>query len=198
MSTIPLAAHKDETFESAHDYGSIYVQGGNGVVIGWRNSAPARRTAFVECFPEGAFIRGEGATVAEADEACWSKLRAYLDCPGHQWVAGKAHSPVGTCAICRTRRSDAFTAEETGSFCTACSEPTFRPAVGDPERRLLCESCDPKSAYGEAVVLAMFSFHPDASEYHRRLDDVCEGVRSEDPEALDWAYEHLEMEKPRP
>lgn len=198
MSTIPLSCHPDEYFDSRHDYAGIYVQGGNGIVIGFKDPAPVRHTAFVECIPDGAFIRGEGATVAEADERCWSKLRAYLDCPGHVWVPVRPDGPAGICSLCRTRRSDAFTPEELGHHCTGCQAPTFRRAIGDPDRALLCTACDPKNAYSEAAALAMFSFEPDAAVFMKRLDDVCEGVSTDDPAALDWAYRHLEMEEPRP
>lgn len=198
MSTIPLSCHPEESFDSPHGYGEIYVQGGNGIVIGFKDSGPPRRTAFVECFPEGTFIRGEGATVAEADEDCWAKLRAYLDCPGHAWVPNKPDQPAGTCSLCRTRRSDAFTAEELGLSCTRCSAPTFDRAIGDPERSLLCSACDPKKAYSEAFVLAMFCLEPGAVDYMRRLEAVCDGTRSEDPEAMEWAYRNLEMTLPRP
>lgn len=198
MSTIKLAMADAETYSSPHDYGDIHVQGGNGIVIGWIKGAPTRETAFVECFPEGAFIRGEGATVPEADEDCWAKLRAYLDCPGHQWVPNKPTAPAGTCSVCSTRRNDAFTAEQLGLFCTSCAVPTFQLAIGDPERKLLCHSCDPKEAYSEASILALFCHRPDAAEYRVRLGDVSEGTVSDDPEALDWAYEHLKMKTPRP
>ncbi|MCC3299420.1 hypothetical protein [Arthrobacter caoxuetaonis] len=197
MSTIKLSCHPDETFNSRHDYAGIYVQGGNGIVIGFKDPAPARHTSFVECFPDGAFIRGEGASVAEADEQCWSKLRAYLDCPGHEWVPVRPDGPAGTCSRCQTRRSDAFTPEELGLFCTRCQAPTFERAIGDPDRTLLCDGCDPKTAYSEAAVLAMFSFEPDSAEFMKRLDAVCDGTATEDPEALDWAYRHLEMKEPR-
>ncbi|MGK3708747.1 hypothetical protein [Arthrobacter sp. IK3] len=198
MTVIPLACHPDETFESPHDYGGIYTQGGNGIVIGFKDPVPARRTSFVECFPEGAFIRGEGSSVAEADEQCWAKLRAYLDCPGHQWTPVRPDGPAGTCSNCLTRRGDAFTAGELGLFCTGCQEPTFERAIGDPGHALLCTPCDPKRAYSEAAVLAMFSFEPESQVYMKRLDDVCEGVMTEDPEALAWAYRHLEMKQPPP
>ena len=40
------------------------------------------RTAFVEAFP-GTFLRGEGRTVAEAEQACYAKFEKLLACPNH-------------------------------------------------------------------------------------------------------------------
>lgn len=44
----------------------------------------SRRTAFVEFFPAaGGFLRGEGATVAEAEQACWASYQRLLCCPAN-------------------------------------------------------------------------------------------------------------------
>lgn len=57
-----------------------YVQGGKrGIVLGGPDGA--YRTAFVEAFPAGMFLRGEGPTVQEAEAACFAKWQAATSCP---------------------------------------------------------------------------------------------------------------------
>jgi hypothetical protein len=59
----------------------VFVQGGaRGLVIS-RNGNYG--TAFVEAFPAGTFLRGEGATVAEAETACWEQYQRLVACPAH-------------------------------------------------------------------------------------------------------------------
>lgn len=55
-----------------------YVQGGNrGVVL---TEDGSYWTAFVEAFP-GTFIRGEGVTIADAEDACWKRFEHLNACP---------------------------------------------------------------------------------------------------------------------
>lgn len=59
----------------------MYVQGGrSGVVFG---PDGAYRTAFVEAFPPGTFLRGEGHTVAEAEQSAWRQYQRLAMCPAH-------------------------------------------------------------------------------------------------------------------
>jgi hypothetical protein len=72
------------------------VQGGaRGVVF--TDSAPYR-TAFVEAFP-GTFIRGEGKTIAEAEDACWAKYERLAACLHDQGFARRDY--VNGCGFCR-------------------------------------------------------------------------------------------------
>lgn len=62
----------------------VYLQGGtNGLVAG--GAEGPYRTAFVEAFPEdpGTFLRGEGDTVAVAEDACWVLYQRMTACPEH-------------------------------------------------------------------------------------------------------------------
>jgi hypothetical protein len=60
----------------------VYVQGGaEGLVF--RTAGGAYRTAFVEAFPDGTFLRGEGATISDAETACWVKFQALRTCPAY-------------------------------------------------------------------------------------------------------------------
>lgn len=71
--------HTDEPMRCDWPEGT-YVQGGSlGVVFGGENGP--YQTAFVEAFPDGTFLRGEGATVEEAERACWEKYAALRSCP---------------------------------------------------------------------------------------------------------------------
>jgi hypothetical protein len=66
--------------EAKHQWpDDVYLQGGGeGVVI---TSAGNYRTAFVEAFPSGTFLRGEGATIGEAETRCWEKYQRISTCP---------------------------------------------------------------------------------------------------------------------
>lgn len=92
----------------------VYLQGGErGVVVVEDPTAPrghrVRRTAFVEVFPAGlprTFLRGEGATVAEAERAAWRRFEAMAACsaaPGHgPFDAGGYRNGSGWCTVCGT------------------------------------------------------------------------------------------------
>ena len=93
--------------------------GGWGIVIGREKDETGaekettRRTAFFEAFPPAeqdvsGFIRGEGATVAEAEAAALGKLRRELACAGHQWCRRGYTNGLGVCARCKGTRSHAF------------------------------------------------------------------------------------------
>lgn len=59
----------------------VFLQGGTRGVV-FTNGEPYR-TAFVEAFPSGTFLRGEGKTVAEAEDACWERYQRIVQCPAH-------------------------------------------------------------------------------------------------------------------
>lgn len=93
--------------------------GGWGVVIGREKDETGaekettRRTAFFEAFPPAeqdvsGFIRGEGATVAEAEAAALGKLHRELACTGHQWCRRGYTNGLGVCVRCKGTRSHAF------------------------------------------------------------------------------------------
>lgn len=83
-----------------------YIQGGGrGIVFG----APTGtyRTAFVEAFPRNpnTFLRGEGPTIAAAEDACWVQYERIQNCAG----GGGEHGPYEP----RQYRNRA-------GFCTRC------------------------------------------------------------------------------
>lgn len=94
--------------------GDCYVQGGEqGLAF---RGGEGYFTAFVEAFPRNpdAFLRGEGETVAEAEDACWARYLVARDCvPGEGEPDGRfgPHGPfdrrgytngMGFCVRCGT------------------------------------------------------------------------------------------------
>lgn len=150
-----------------------FLQGGErGVVLGREGT-----TAFVEAHNEGmGFIRGEGATWQEAEDAAWTKAQRALDCARHEWEPRGYINGAGICKNCGRFGSKVFTPEELGLFCAACGEPTFwhletADPVGDfvtcekhvPHREggfCFCPPCQTK--FDES--------HPTASEMTAALD----------------------------
>jgi hypothetical protein len=83
--------------------------GGQGVVFG-----PTRdrdyTTAFFEAFPTAprTFIRGEGATRTEAEDAAWAQWQRIRVCPGHKLERRDYRNGAGLCRHCDLFVSDAF------------------------------------------------------------------------------------------
>lgn len=89
----------------------IFVQGGSsGLVVGKDRSY---RTAFVEAFPPGGFIRGEGPTLADAEEAAYKAYIRQMECEttrGHEFDRGGYTNGGGICRHCGGFRSKVFDA----------------------------------------------------------------------------------------
>lgn len=100
------------------------VQGGKSGLVFVKGGEPYR-TAFVEAFPAGTFIRGEGETIRDAEEAAWAKYMKRLECPGHEWEARGYKNGAGFCKHCGTFQSKVFTPEDLGLFCKVCGVPTY-------------------------------------------------------------------------
>ena len=138
--------------------------GARGIVLG---RLKARRTAFFEAFPAApaTFIRGEGASVAEAERAAFAQLERVLACGGHEFERRGYTNGAGFCRHCGLFKSKAF---EPSTLCTVCAQPTYytwgRDAQGlehwyceqhaalrprdtqpSPLDRLLAEECGPTS-----------------------------------------------------
>lgn len=78
----------------------VFVQGGAlGVVV---RGGEVYRTAFVEAFP-GTFLRGEGATIAEAEDAAWRQYEVLASCDPHgPYEARQYRNGAGYCVKCGT------------------------------------------------------------------------------------------------
>lgn len=70
--------------------------GSSGIVLG----KTSRVTAFFEAFPSGSFIRGEGETIAAAEEDALAQYRRKLDCKDHHWQRGRYANGGATCKRC--------------------------------------------------------------------------------------------------
>ncbi|ACL42296.1 hypothetical protein Achl_4345 (plasmid) [Pseudarthrobacter chlorophenolicus A6] len=192
MTNIPL---DPGFFESPHDYGNVFVQGGTeGLVIvpGGKNY----RTAFVECATGNSFIRGEGLTLAEADDACWAKLQAFLECTQHLWEARGYRNGGGFCKLCGQFGARVFTAEQLDIRCTVCGIPTFHTMTGDEmSEDTRCEAHDPKWPYFVGYLQASPTRRQDETSraMYTRLNKVANYGAPEDPDALEWAYANLDM-----
>ena len=102
-------AWKDKEYQPRHDWpGDTLVQwGGNGVVLG-KNSYT---TAFFEAFPDksvtvaGGFIRGEGKTIAEAEDDAFAQFTKEASCQ-HLWGREHYRNSGQLCRHCRAFRCD--------------------------------------------------------------------------------------------
>lgn len=71
--------------------------GADGLVIG---DGDSYTTAFFEAFPEGSFIRGEGATISEAEMDALIQWRMISACKEHLWSRKEHRNGVATCRRC--------------------------------------------------------------------------------------------------
>ena len=100
---------KDADYKPRHDWpGDTLVQwGGNGVVLGKNPYS----TAFFEAFPDeklstaGGFIRGEGATIEDAEADAFAKFTKQDEC-NHLWGREHYRNSGQLCRHCRAFRCD--------------------------------------------------------------------------------------------
>lgn len=133
-----------EPVEAQHPWPEdVFIQGGTGgLVLG----NPSYRTAFVEVFHESfRFVRGEGETWQEAEDACWAKVQKHLACGEHEYEPRQYKNGGGVCKKCGSFHGDVFTPEQLGLFCAACGIPTFWHSEhrDEVEEFFLCESHTP-------------------------------------------------------
>ncbi|MBP8055160.1 MAG: hypothetical protein KA314_04930 [Chloroflexi bacterium] len=97
------------------------------------------RTAFFEAFPRNpnTFIRGEGVTIAAAEEATWDKFQKIIACPGHEFEARGYENGGGFCRHCNMFQSDVIAPHIP---CVGCGMPTWwsRDINGD----MWCAECE--------------------------------------------------------
>lgn len=98
------------------------VQWGEGGIVFSANGT--YRTAFFEAFPANpdTFIRGEGASVADAEAAAYAKLQKHQACPGHDFERRHWRSGAGACRHCGLFNGSVFEPLET---CTVCGIATY-------------------------------------------------------------------------
>lgn len=121
-----MTAIRNTRHEAKHpwpwDRVSLLQGGASGIVFSKKGNYG---TAFVEAFVDDTFVRGEGATVPEAEDACWAKFQRSESCPGHEYEPRNYRNGLGWCKHCNRTKSNAISAEELGQFCWYCDEPTM-------------------------------------------------------------------------
>lgn len=117
MKTARNSGSDDYVCKHAWDEDMFVQCGGDGVVIG-KNPY---RTAFFEAFPKkpSCFLRGEGATIEEAEQACWDKYQKVLTCD-HEMERRNRTDGYGYCKHC-SYSSMVF---EPLTKCCKCGVPT--------------------------------------------------------------------------
>ncbi len=99
MSTGRTVKNTDHV--SPHDWpDDMLVQGGGDGIVLSRGPGGHYRTAFVEAFPGGTFLRGEGKTVADADDACWAQYQRLNACEHGPYEPRNYTNGCGFCVKC--------------------------------------------------------------------------------------------------
>lgn len=100
---------------------------------------PHKSTAFFEAFPRkpDTFIRGEGATIGEAEESCWVQYQKMLACGEHEFERRDRVDGYCFCKKC----------ELSGMFmdplfpCTGCGIDKYEQWSTDKAGKPYCEEC---------------------------------------------------------
>lgn len=103
----------------------FYLQGGRDGIVFSRKDNTSYRTAFVEIISSSIFIRGEGATIVEAEQKAYKKYQTQQSCSGHEYVTRGYTNGAGFCKHCGKFKSGVFTAEELGQYCIVCGKPSL-------------------------------------------------------------------------
>lgn len=101
---------------------NCFVQWGDKGVVFSKNGSYT--TSFFEAFPNEpkTFIRGEGETIAIAEQDAWCKFESIINCKGHEFERRGYRNGVGVCRHCGMTSSKAFEPLET---CVICGAPTY-------------------------------------------------------------------------
>lgn len=121
-----------------HDWPSdLHANAGkSGLVLAGKDSY---QTAFFEASFGGYFIRGEGESVADAEDAAWAKYQRYEACPGHEYETRGYTNGAGFCKHCGRFKSEVFTLKEIGSVCEVCGDDMDSEIAG----RMFCSEHEP-------------------------------------------------------
>ncbi len=149
---------EDDCFVQCGDNGVVFNKGGiediiadpvKGLTAVVEAKAGAKSpehytTAFFEAFPRtpmSTFLRGEGATVEEAEAATWAQYEKLMACPADHTVESSFEkrsytNGLGFCTTCGISKSKAFAPWEP---CVDCGTKTFWGE--DRAGQLVCEEC---------------------------------------------------------
>jgi hypothetical protein len=100
---------------------------------------PHRRTAFFEAFPRNpkTFLRGEGASIEEAEQDCWNKYQKILACTNHEFERRDRTDGYCFCKHCGL----------SGMFmqplhpCTGCGATAYSVWADDIDGKPYCKAC---------------------------------------------------------
>ena len=128
--------------ESIYEWpeGSFLQAGHKGIVLS--ASGRSYTTAFLEAFLKGTFIRGEGATIEEAETAAWEKFQRSESCPKHEWESRGYTNGAGFCKHCNFFKSKVFTGEDLNQFCEICHVGTTWGATTNPQTHTEIWGCE--------------------------------------------------------
>lgn len=124
---------RGSTYTLQHDWPCFVQAGAKGIVY----ASPTYETAFFEAFPRNpnTFLRGEGTTVKDAEDACWKLYQRWISCPGHEWEACGYENGGGFCKHCHSFSGDVIP----GPPCKICQTPTWWSKGTDGS--FYCEKC---------------------------------------------------------
>lgn len=118
--------------------------------------------AFFEAFPKNpsTFLRGEGATLKEAEENTWNKYQAIVNCPKHDYVR-QSDDRTGICKHCNLRVHNYFIPDNS---CAVCGKKHVYLHIGEKEnKKFFC-----MEHYAEKILNPNF----DLSEYNIRENKI--------------------------
>lgn len=105
--------------------------------------ASLRDRVFIEAFPpptpdhaRGGFLRAQGETFAETEDALWAQWVKKQTCPAvaasgqHRWETRGYKNGAGFCADCNVFGSHVFDVAEVGDPCVVCGVRTWHAHVG--------------------------------------------------------------------
>lgn len=193
MTKIKISASASD-YDSPHDYGDARVQGGNnGLVIDSKDTTRSYRTAFVEAFIDNSFVRGEGKTLEEADDACWAKIVKRRSCSEHEFIPRSYTNGAGFCKHCGYFASNWFTGEDLGQLCDVCGKGCLEFRIYKTEK-WYCSEHYPLVSYMKLYYAMMDVSDNDAFssakeselfyQNYRHLSDIVFQVTNPDPDVL--------------
>jgi hypothetical protein len=193
MTKIKISASPAD-YDSSHNYGDAMVQGGhNGLVINSKDTSKSYRTAFVEAFIDNSFVRGEGETIKDADDACWAKVIKQRSCPKHEFIPHSYTNGAGFCKHCGYFASGYFSGEDLGQLCAVCGDGCLEFRIYKTER-WYCTEHYPLVAYMKLYYKMMdvsdnddFASEEESVlfyENYRLLRDIVFQVTDPDPSVL--------------
>lgn len=132
--------------EAACDWpDGTFIQGGSDGLVLVRNG-DNYTTAFVEVHNDTiGFIRGEGATIGDAEQEAWEKAQAVLSCESlarsgeHEWESRGYTNGAGFCKTCNRFGSQVFDVSEVGIPCYVCGVKTNWQTFGTNPGSHLCQ-----------------------------------------------------------